>query len=786
MAKSDNLPLEEEMVSILGQCGPALTYALQSKFGCTAVLHGVDAASAGAGQSMKPEMRFSTQLSKGLRVSVWRDDLTTHHGVDAVVNAANEHLSHGAGLAKALSDAGGPDIQRESERYIKTFGKLVTGNAIVAPPGYLPYKKIIHVVGPCLPYKPSKSDVNIATPKLEKAVRNILEEMKKHHLKSVAIPAISSGLFNFPLPLCADVIVKTLKQYHDHNYSGAPLEVRLVNHDDLSVGEMKRACCEILGSTVSHSQPAAARGQPPKASYSKAVSHGNGSTLMKVNNVTLNLTKGYIEKQKTGGIVNTISSNLDLSSGAISKAILGKAGKGIQGEISKFYNYNKYSDVIETSGHNLSCSYVYHTICPHKSQASEKVLGDVISKCLSLAQKKRLSSISFPAIGTGMLGFNKQEVAQIMMDTAVEFSKQNNGTNMEIYYVIYPEDTETYRAFEDKLKSLQGATQYSSSFNSPSAQGEIPVKRSRSVFEPTTGYFDSRDPRESAQPYIELSGAFDETLREARSWYCSVFYPVSKNVFTIRNNFIQHFGQHEFGKLLNFQTKFKVSIEVFFKDGCAGVNIHGAFRDVTAAVLEVEAMCCKVQEDFAKEEERDMDLRTSTSSPRKPVDESSSDYRERQLNFSGLKIVRVEKVENSALKQVFELKKKQLDVSTSQRMYQRLPAQYCHLLNRVGFQREFAPPDELIYGEGIYFSGSVDGARKQWKGLADEAYLYFVEAQVLTGKSTHGSPDLIVPPVIPSGDPITLYDSVKGGVDTFVIFNGHQALPEYLIICKKE
>ncbi|XP_038830799.1 protein mono-ADP-ribosyltransferase PARP9 isoform X3 [Salvelinus namaycush] len=695
MAKSDNLPLEEEMVSILGQCGPALTYALQSKFGCTAVLHGVDAASAGAGQSMKPEMRFSTQLSKGLRVSVWRDDLTTHHGVDAVVNAANEHLSHGAGLAKALSDAGGPDIQRESERYIKTFGKLVTGNAIVAPPGYLPYKKIIHVVGPCLPYKPSKSDVNIATPKLEKAVRNILEEMKKHHLKSVAIPAISSGLFNFPLPLCADVIVKTLKQYHDHNYSGAPLEVRLVNHDDLSVGEMKRACCEILGSTVSHSQPAAARGQPPKASYSKAVSHGNGSTLMKVNNVTLNLTKGYIEKQKTGGIVNTISSNLDLSSGAISKAILGKAGKGIQGEISKFYNYNKYSDVIETSGHNLSCSYVYHTICPHKSQASEKVLGDVISKCLSLAQKKRLSSISFPAIGTGMLGFNKQEVAQIMMDTAVEFSKQNNGTNMEIYYVIYPEDTETYRAFEDKLKSLQGATQYSSSFNSPSAQGEIPVKRSRSVFEPTTGYFDSRDPRESAQPYIELSGAFDETLREARSWYCSVFYPVSKNVFTIRNNFIQHFGQHEFGKLLNFQTKFKVSIEVFFKDGCAGVNIHGAFRDVTAAVLEVEAMCCKVQEDFAKEEERDMDLRTSTSSPRKPVDESSSDYRERQLNFSGLKIVRVEKVENSALKQVFELKKKQLDVSTSQRMYQRLPAQYCHLLNRVGFQREFAPPDGL-------------------------------------------------------------------------------------------
>ncbi|XP_055746497.1 protein mono-ADP-ribosyltransferase PARP9-like isoform X2 [Salvelinus fontinalis] len=770
MAKSVNIPLDEKMVSIVGQCGQALIYALQSKFGCTAVLHGVDAAS--AGQSKKPEMRFSTLLSKGLRVSVWRDDLTTHRGVDAVVNAANVHLSHGGGLAKALSDAGGPVIQQESDQYINDFGKLFTGEAIVALPGNLPCKKIIHAVGPNLPYKPSKSDVDKATPQLGNTVKNILEVMKKHHLKSVAIPAISSGLFNFPLPLCADVIVKTLKQYHDHNYSGAPLEVRLVNHDDLSVGEMERACREILGSSGSHSQPAAAPGQPPKASYSTVVTHGKTSTSMKINNVTLHLIKGYIERQKTGGIVNTISSNLDLSSGAISKAILGKAGKGIQEEISKCYN--KYSDVIETTGHKLSCNYVYHTICPDRNQSFEKSFGNIISKCLGMAQKRQLSSISFPAIGTGVLGFNKQKVAQIMMDTAVEFAQKNNGTNMDIYYVIYPADTETYRAFEDKLKSIQVAIQYPISSNSASAQG----------FEPTAGYFDSRYTSESAQPYIELSSAVDETLIEARNWF-SLLYPAFKNG-TIRNNFIQHFGQHEFEKLLTFQTKWDISIEVFFKDGCAGMNIQGASRDVTAAVLEVEAMCCKVQEDFAKDEERDMGLRISTSSPRKPVDESSSDYRQRKLNFSGHKIVRVEKVENSALKQVFELKKKQLDVSTSQRMYQRLPAQYCHLLNRVGFQREFAPPDKLAYGEGIYFSGSVDGAKKQWKGLADEAYLYFVEAQVLTGKSTHGSSDLIVPPVMPSGDPITLYDSVKGGVDTCVIFNGHQALPEYLIICKKE
>ena len=64
MARSESIPLEEEMLSILDRCGPALTYVLHSKFGCTAVLHGVDA---GAMKFKKPgEERFSTQLSKDL------------------------------------------------------------------------------------------------------------------------------------------------------------------------------------------------------------------------------------------------------------------------------------------------------------------------------------------------------------------------------------------------------------------------------------------------------------------------------------------------------------------------------------------------------------------------------------------------------------------------------------------------------------------------------------------------------------------------------------------------
>uniref|UniRef100_A0A4W5MCW6 Macro domain-containing protein n=1 Tax=Hucho hucho TaxID=62062 RepID=A0A4W5MCW6_9TELE len=165
-----------------------------------------------------------------------------------------------------------------------------------------------------------------------------------------------------------------------------------------------------------------------------------------------------------------------MKSGVISKAIWKAAGQDIQKEIRKHFNSNTYGEVIETKGHKLPCHYVYHTISPYKSQVSEKSLGDIVSKCLGMAQNRQLSSISFPVIGTGVLGFSKLEVAKIMMDTAVTFSQHKNVMNMDIYYVIYPSDNEAYKAFEDKLKGLQDVMKYPSSSNSASSQGEILVK----------------------------------------------------------------------------------------------------------------------------------------------------------------------------------------------------------------------------------------------------------------------------------------------------------------------
>ena len=73
------------------------------------------------------------------------------------------------------------------------------------------------------------------------------------------------------------------------------------------------------------------------------------------------------------------------------------------------------------------------------------MLGDVVSKCLHMAVKDNCFSIAFPAIGTGMLGFSKSEVAHIMTKAVQVFSSSYRGNCMDVHFVIYPSDEDTFQ-----------------------------------------------------------------------------------------------------------------------------------------------------------------------------------------------------------------------------------------------------------------------------------------------------------------------------------------------------
>lgn len=289
------IPLVPEQCAVLRHCRDAFCKAVETKFGCTAIFHNLnDSDSSGSNTSKlsAPEVRYLKQLSSGLKVSVCKDDLTRVK-VDAVVNAANEKLNHAGGLALALSEAGGPIIQQVSNEIIEKYGRVQTGTAIVTTSGNLPCKRIIHAVGPCLSADPPKWEVEKSVSILHKTIGSILEIVEREQFSSVAIPALSSGLFNFPRDICANIIVKSIKQHNDFNaFRGRPVEINLINNDDPTVQEMERACVDFLGPSII---PSSYSGAVKGANQSTSISSGNS---LQFGNITLHLRKGCIEQQE--------------------------------------------------------------------------------------------------------------------------------------------------------------------------------------------------------------------------------------------------------------------------------------------------------------------------------------------------------------------------------------------------------------------------------------------------------------------------------------------------------
>ncbi|PLX99210.1 MAG: O-acetyl-ADP-ribose deacetylase [Desulfuromonas sp.] len=117
---------------------------------------------------------------------------------DAIVNAANSALQLGAGVAGAIRSKGGPTIQKECDR----IGGCPVGDAVITGAGDLPCRYVIHAVGPRM--GEGEEDA-----KLDGAAKAALLRASEQGLRSIALPAISTGIFGFPLERAADILLRS-------------------------------------------------------------------------------------------------------------------------------------------------------------------------------------------------------------------------------------------------------------------------------------------------------------------------------------------------------------------------------------------------------------------------------------------------------------------------------------------------------------------------------------------------------------------------------------------------
>jgi O-acetyl-ADP-ribose deacetylase (regulator of RNase III) len=136
----------------------------------------------------------------GVRIEVVQGDITAQDDVDAVVNAANAELESGGGVAGAIHEAAGPDLEEES----RPLAPIEPGEAVITGGYDLPNPHVIHVLGPVYGSDEPEDEL------LARCYREALALAEENGVESIAFPAISTGAFGYPVEEATEIALQTV------------------------------------------------------------------------------------------------------------------------------------------------------------------------------------------------------------------------------------------------------------------------------------------------------------------------------------------------------------------------------------------------------------------------------------------------------------------------------------------------------------------------------------------------------------------------------------------------
>lgn len=171
------------------------------------------------------QLKAEHHLASGQVIRILQGDIT-QQPVDAIVNAANSYLAHGGGVAGAIVRRGGLEIQRESDEWVRQHGPVPTGGVAITGAGQLPCRAVIHAVGPVWHGGHQGEDEQ-----LRSATWQSLELAHQRGFRSLALPAISSGIFGFPKDRCAQILLSTAHEFVQQHPDSPLREIQFVLFD---------------------------------------------------------------------------------------------------------------------------------------------------------------------------------------------------------------------------------------------------------------------------------------------------------------------------------------------------------------------------------------------------------------------------------------------------------------------------------------------------------------------------------------------------------------------------
>ena len=296
-------------------------------------------------------------------------------------------------------------------------------------------------------------------------MQKCLETCDKLRASTIAFPALGAGNLNYPQNVVADIMINTIAAYLKANRLITCIKtVKLVIFMDNTYAEFNKILSgspSIAGSFLIQEAPGESvntistgtfpRTIPIKPIPTSSVKHSSITEVFTAGNVRVEIMLGDITEDNSDAIVNTTNERMQLVGSGVAAAISQKGGPKMQvlcnDIISKGFKLQEGKVYHTPSTGNLKCSKVFHVVVP---QNHKQKLGKTVAACLKQAEKLNLSSIAFPAIGTGILGYSLEEAAQEMCNSIITFGQKTNPMHVQrVRIVIFQK--EMYQSFKDKF-----------------------------------------------------------------------------------------------------------------------------------------------------------------------------------------------------------------------------------------------------------------------------------------------------------------------------------------------
>ncbi|XP_061089953.1 LOW QUALITY PROTEIN: protein mono-ADP-ribosyltransferase PARP14-like [Conger conger] len=363
----------------------------------------------------------------GIKVILKKGDITKE-AVDAIVNSNNKSLNLDTGVSGAILKEAGKSVQDECARLStqNEDGVVVTGG------GNLKCKHIIQMVGPT------------TTAGITTSTERVLQLCESKNTTAVSFPAIGTGRGHIKPEESIKAILKGLQNYLSQTTSTTIKFIFIVTFKRKVFDSFRHYFEERNQQSLQRKEAVTGFHLPSIQSRSMQLP----ANQVKIHGIRIEVKKGDITTETVRGIVNTTNNELNLK-GGVSGAIFRAAGSLVEEEC-KTFGPQQDDGVVVTSGGALQCDFIIHMVGPRSSAAATSQVEKVLEQC----EKNNITTVSFPAIGTGGGKLSAADVIDAMLQGFHNHLSQHISTVLKLMYIV---------VFEDKIlqEFLQGLKQWS-------------------------------------------------------------------------------------------------------------------------------------------------------------------------------------------------------------------------------------------------------------------------------------------------------------------------------------